>query len=43
MRAREVLQYRESADPKVSGAGVAVKIGYATESWWEQWPEEGVV
>ena len=41
--AREVLQYRESADPKVSGAGVAVKIGYATESWWEQWPEEGLV
>lgn len=27
LRAREVLQFRESADPKVSGAGVAVKTG----------------
>ena len=27
LRARELLQYRESADPKVSGAGVAVKTG----------------
>ena len=27
LRAREVLQFRESADPKVSGAGVAVRTG----------------
>lgn len=27
LRAREVLQFRESTDPKVSGAGVAVKTG----------------
>ncbi|XP_073720025.1 uncharacterized protein [Misgurnus anguillicaudatus] len=27
LRAREVLQYRESRDPKVSGAGVVVKTG----------------
>lgn len=27
LRAREVQQFRESADPKVSGAGVAVKPG----------------
>ena len=27
LRAREVLQFRESADSKVSGAGVAVKTG----------------
>lgn len=27
MRVREVLQLRESTDPKVSGAGVAVKTG----------------
>lgn len=27
MRDREVLQYRESSDPKVAGAGVTVKTG----------------
>lgn len=34
MRAREVLQFRESVDPKISGPGVAVKTG-------RKWRAEG--